>query len=709
MIRGRISRDVGLRRQRIVLMLLPMLLTYTAMVHAQEWRVPVGLSALTDITNLPLLRTGTWLVGTDSHDVTGRNNDGFGGTYSYLYKDGDEYVLFEENGPGCIYEIRTIGFTGNLHIYLDQATEPQYTFSFPDIYLAQKPPFVTPLVAPEATAHGSSWSYVPISFAKGCKLTTNEMGRAHFFNVFAHKYSRGADVPSFDVRMNTERAATIWSRAGEPPEVRGDVAERRGTILLAQHEAQAILDIEGSGAVRFLRLRFPDDATHLAGAVRLRAYWDGAKVPQVDSPASSFFGLGCPRALGVLQGLAQKADRLPKGVKPGAVETRSLVVGKDTDGWLYCYFPMPFWKSANIRLVNSRSQQPVQVEYAVSYSQRPYAPNAGYFHARWHQENPVGIMEDYKVLDTRGHGHFVGCVLTMSSVYYASQGRGHLEGDARLYIDDSRTPVVAGTGTEEYFNWGWYDMVPHDEVFSYPLHGYPLHAIDDQDHTVMYRFHIPDLVPYYRSFKFELEHGGIGHVPANYSGTAFFYQREEPLLVLTDELDVGSEDSEREHRYRSSSDLLCWKGSKVLPYEGSHQLKMPRDAPQHRIHTVKDDGRAWDRSCTFEVRIDPDNAGVKLRRRSSYDFCASSKQVDKKRKARFTARQRVAVSVDDVEVGEWHISPRHARAAWLDTDFEIPKEATQHKESVTITLTNKLETPWDEYAYWIYSYSDSAD
>ena len=705
MICGRFSRGVGLRLHRIALMLLPVLLTCVGLVYAQEWRVPTGLPALTDIASLPLLRTGTWLVGTDSHDVAGRNNDGFGGTYSYLYKDGDEYVLFEEDGPGCIYELRTIGFTGNLHLYLDGATEPQYTFSFPDIYLARTPPFVAPLVAPEATAHGSSWSYVPISFAKGCKLTTNEMGRNHFFNIFAHKYSDGTNVPSFDPQMDMKHASMVWSKSGERLEVDGEVKEERGTISLAQHETRAILEIEGAGAVKFLRLRLPDGATHLAGAVGLRAYWDGAPVPQVDSPASTFFGLGCPRALGILQGLPQRADRLAKGIEPGAVDTRSLVIGKDTDGWLYCYFPMPFWKSARIRLVNRSSEQPVQVEYAVGYSEHAYPASAGYFHARWRQENPVRFMEDYTVLDTRGHGHFVGCVLTMS----AFQGRGHLEGDARLYIDDSRTPIVAGTGTEEYFNWGWYDMLPHDRVFSYPLHGYPVHAIDDQDDTVMYRFHIPDLVPYYRSFKFGLEHGGIGQVSGNYSGTAFFYQREEPLLVLTDELDVGSEDSERQHQYRNSSDLLSWSGSRVLPYEGSHQLDIPGDSPQHRIHTVKDDGRAWDRSCAFEVKIDPDNAGVKLRRRSAYDFGAFSKQVGEKRKARFTARQRVAVSVDGVEVGEWHISPRHARDTWLDTDFEIPKHATQGKERVTIALTNKLETPWDEYAYWIYSYRHSTD
>src|SRR5690606_16034106 len=70
---------------------------------------------------LPLAREGVWLAGTDSHDVTGDNDDGFNAAYSYLYKDGDEWVLFEEEGPGCVYVVRTIRHKGDLRVYLDGA------------------------------------------------------------------------------------------------------------------------------------------------------------------------------------------------------------------------------------------------------------------------------------------------------------------------------------------------------------------------------------------------------------------------------------------------------------------------------------------------------------------------------------------------------------------------------------------------------------
>jgi len=69
------------------------------LVFGEDQRVPRGLSALTDLANLPLLRTGTWLTGTDSHDVTGGNNDGFEGRYSYLYKDGDNTCCSRRTVP----------------------------------------------------------------------------------------------------------------------------------------------------------------------------------------------------------------------------------------------------------------------------------------------------------------------------------------------------------------------------------------------------------------------------------------------------------------------------------------------------------------------------------------------------------------------------------------------------------------------------------
>ena len=61
------------------------------------------------------------------------------------------------------------------------------------------------------------------------------------------------------------------------------------------------------------------------------------------------------------------------------------------------------------------------------------------------------------MLETSGRGQYAGAVLAISSTNldlskpHPGQ-RGYLEGDARFYIDDDRTPCNAGAGTEGYVN-----------------------------------------------------------------------------------------------------------------------------------------------------------------------------------------------------------------------------------------------------------------
>ncbi len=280
--------------------------------------------------------------------------------------------------------------------------------------------------------------------------------------------------------------------------------------------------------------------------------------------------------------------------------------------------------------------------------------------------------------------------------------RGYLEGDARFYIDDNRTPLVASTGTEEYFNWGWYDLPKHDSVFQYPTHGYPVHVVDDQDHSVMYRFHFSEVVPFYRAFRFALEHGPVGTWPANYSSTAFFYQRESPRLALTDEIDVGDAASEQAHAYRCEG--AREEKRYLLPYEGSYQLPKAKDTPVDRDHTFKDSGRVWDRSSEFTVAIEPENDGVKLRRRSYYGFGSHGELGKERKNPVTTVSQRVKVLVDGRDVGDWYVPAGHARATWRETEFEIPSEFTKGKQRLSIALRTEDGVQWDEYTYWVYTY-----
>ena len=175
-------------------------------------------------------------------------------------------------------------------------------------------------------------------------------------------------------------------------------------------------------------------------------------------------------------------------------------------------------------------------------------------------------------------------------------------------------------------------------------------------------------------------------------------------MILTDEIDICDAESEMAHEYVCKDKV--GEDHRTLPYEGNYQLPWTEDSPRDRNHVVKDHGRIWKNSCTFTAKVNPENSGVKLRRRSYYGFGAKGDLSDQREEPTFTSAQRVRVEVDGKSVGEWFLPAGHARDTWLDSDFAIPAEATRGKKQIRIALSSLDSTHWDEYTYWIYSYVD---
>ena len=123
------------------------------------------------------------------------------------------------------------------------------------------------------------------------------------------------------------------------------------------------------------------------------------------------------------------------------------------------------------------------------------------------------------LLEAAGRGQYVGTVLSMQP----RRGRSlwFLEGDERVFVDGETSPSVIGTGTEDYFSSGWYfDTGP----YSAPYHG--LTIKDSLTARVSaYRWHVEDPIPFARSLRFTIEHGGTNDSPGvDYSTVAFWYQ-----------------------------------------------------------------------------------------------------------------------------------------------------------------------------------------
>jgi hypothetical protein len=190
---------------------------------------------------------------------------------------------------------------------------------------------------------------------------------------------------------------------------------------------------------------------------------------------------------------------------------------------------MPFATSAEVMLDNSSRTTISAGELKLTWARSStwaarLGPTGqfGYFHAQGHRgETKPGAY--WTFLNTRGAGTFQGVTMTMeggSPPYY-------MEGNERAYVDGVRVPQIQGTGTEDFFDGGWYFW---DNLFSLPLSGYTAHETSIEGCPrptckTAYRLQIADSVPFDRSILYEIQHGSINNVPALYSSTAYWYQR----------------------------------------------------------------------------------------------------------------------------------------------------------------------------------------
>ncbi len=311
---------------------------------------------------------------------------------------------------------------------------------------------------------------------------------------------RGADLAGID-RPQPGRAMRASSA---DPDWRNGNWDARG---IPPGETLTIAELEGPGRIRHIWFTIAAGDPFYPRTTVLRIYWDGREEPAVESPLGDFFAVG--------HGLRRMVDSIPVAVS--------------SDGRAYnCYWPMPFAESARITVSND-SDRPVQALfwYVDWVKLDGLPPETPYFHAQYRQEFPCASGEDYLILDAEGRGHYVGTVLSVRMNEKSWFG----EGDDRFYIDGETEPSLRGTGTEDYFcdAWGFRE-------FMRPWYGVTLwEGFEVGDRGTVYRWHVPDPVPFEKSLRVTIEHKGAGKAEDgkwsgfveradDFSSVAFWYQ-----------------------------------------------------------------------------------------------------------------------------------------------------------------------------------------
>ncbi len=465
--------------------------------------VAAGSAQIYRLDLLPRFRESVRVASVSSYDRTGGNDDGFSGKYSFVRREAGGLVLAELEGPGAIYRIWTPTPTGDLfEFYFDGEAQPRIRVKFRELFTGAQPPFLSPL---SGFGGGGFYSYVPITYSKSCKIIA-KASKIQFYQINYATYPKGSGIESYRPGADAAallKAAELLRSAGRdiskwlvPPGGRPRTLQVRRAVAAGQ--SAALFDIKQPGRIVGLRLA---PASAFAGKDRpalLKIYWDGDPEPAVMSPVGDFFGYAW-----------------------GQPAARSLLVGTE-GGENYAYLPMPFDKSARVELVSDRA---LDVRAELVFAPAPRAADEGKFYALWRRENPTTAGMPFTFIDTRGRGHLVGVALQTQG---EEPGNTYFfEGDDQATIDGELT--IHGTGSEDFFNGGWYDVPGRwDRRLSLPLSGC-LGYEKPLGRTGGYRFFLGDAYSFRQSLKLAIEHGPTGNqLRTDYAAVTYLYSEKRP-------------------------------------------------------------------------------------------------------------------------------------------------------------------------------------
>ena len=704
-----------------------------AAVSAASFAIPAGSDAYRMWERWPYQRIGMRAYMRSTYDRRGGNETADASHFLYQLAP-DNNISLDVEGPGILYFVRYNHWHGSPwhyevdgtdHIVQESSTAdprhpaPNATFIPPQL-------FPSPLAFTWAETKGADLSWVPIEFEKSFRMGYSRTfyGTGYYiYDQFVSGTKLTRPIRSWNAKTPPDDdVLKLIGRAGTdiaPKQGEQGVRQESGEIRLANADSTKIWLNTGKPAIiRALEFSIPRaDALQFSRA-RLRLFWDGREQPSIDAPVSLFFGAGI---------LYNRDNR------EYLVKSFPMVIRYDAERvYLSCYLPMPFFHSARVELSGVEGRVFETVGWSIRYAQFKGPPaEAGYFHATYRDHPSPRLGQDLVLLDTReteGGGDWSGSLVGTSFIFSHEADLRTLEGDPRFFFDDSQTPQAQGTGTEEWGGggdyWGGLNM-------TLPFAGHPVGARNaaearspEDKIESAYRFLLADMMPFGKNAVIRLEHGGTNESTQHYETVTYWYGLPAPSLVQTDELKIGDETDERQHRYFSPQ--------ASTPYEIESRYEWGPDTVNGTeiYPATKDTGRTTTTSSEFRLKIDPKNVGVMLRRKLDYSF----------------PNQRAEVSVADAgsrkpqwkPAGVWYLAGSNtcvysyppnrdelgatqhvvetSNRRFRDDEFLIPRELTRGRSTIRVRVRfTPVNIPlfpgnplppraWSEMRYTAYSF-----
>jgi hypothetical protein len=447
-------------------------------------------------------RASQYDAATDKYINWGANGDGGG----IVRQEGDESVLMDVKGPGCIW--RTWSATakdGHVKIYLDGSATPAVDLPFTGYFSGKNEPFTRANLVYQTKANGLN-NYTPIPFLKSCKIVADkDWGAYYHFNYT--QFPPSTIVPTFKLPLSAEDAAALDAAdkilgdcGTDPAGQRAGQESNTSTVTLKPGKKDKVADFSGPGAITALKVKFdlptdPDVLRDFLRQLSISITWDNQKEPAVWAPLGDFFG---------------------DAVIPAKYQ--SLPLGITEDGQWYSYWYMPYGSRAKIEVQND-STIPVTMNWEIVHAPltKP-ADSLLRFHAKWHRDAFLPERKDrepdWTLLTTQGIGRYVGTQLHIWNPLGGWWG----EGDEKWFVDGEKFPSTLGTGSEDYFGYAW----SSGSTFNQALHGQPVNQ-DNHGHVSVHRWQIADDIPFQKSFEGDIEKYFPNSRPTLYAAVAYWY------------------------------------------------------------------------------------------------------------------------------------------------------------------------------------------
>ena len=493
--------------KKIILSVSACLFTFGVFAGAAE-TVSLGslLAEMTDrdaLTRYPAVGYTTRLWSSYDRASVGKDKSGWFANNDYLQYLRDEtnaagrveHVMVDAKGPGAVVRAWATFYRvekgGTIRLYVDG----DLVFEGPlvdSISVRRENPLFAALPPDPAQGHSGYNVFLPIPYAKSCKMTVEypplaKGWVAFYYNVETRTYPEGTEVESFTREVCARERAAIAAAgtvlaSGTSDPLPADHVRSSADAFTLEPGAERSLDLRGPGAVRKLVVDYVESPykpeVPPLDALEIELVFDGVRTAR--TPATAFFCASAGREDFQTRFVASKN---------GVLESR---------------WTMPYAKDARITLRN-RHVRPMTVR-RLAVDAGPYAWDAArsmHFHAdaRDYVREPTfrnGTQRDVNYLTCRGKGVLVGCGVRVMNPANGWWG----EGDEKIYVDGETFPSYLGTGTEDHYGYAWC----RPESFSHPFAAQPSGLGNlKPGFSANLRHRVLDAIPYRSSLVFDME------------------------------------------------------------------------------------------------------------------------------------------------------------------------------------------------------------